>query len=332
MSRLWAATVLLCCAAGCGQEQARPVRVWAYDGLRPLVMRWETAFQSEHPGVHFENAFHGAAAVPAGLYDGVADVAVLGREWWPVDNMAFHWVYHYAPFAVDVVAAAASAPRASFTPVVIVNAANPLRKISTAELDAVFGSLHKQVPANVRTWRELGVAGPLADRTVEPVGFGEDDSLGVFFRRQVLKGDYKPNPASLLLEGPRADEDIAARVAQDPNALGYTSATAAGREGRVKVIPVAGADGQALDPSSEAIANGRYPLSRRLSILANRKPGDRLLPPVEKFLLFVLSEEGQREVHADEGYLALPAGARESERKRVLADWTVAEANKGWKE
>ncbi len=332
MRRLWAAAMILYCVAAHAQEQVKQIRVWAYEGMGPLVMRWETAFQREHPGAHFENAFHGAAAVPAGLYDGVADIAVMGREWWPVDNMAFHWVYHYAPFSVDVVAAGATAPRASFTPVVIVNAANPLRKISTAELDAVFGSLHKQAPQNVRTWGELGVAGAMTAKSIEPVGFGEDDSLGVFFRKQVLKGDYKPNPASVLLEGSRADEKIAARVARDDSALGYTSGTAAAREHGVRVIPVAGAGGEPLEATPEAIADSSYPLSRRLSILTNRKPGDRLVEPVEEFLLFVLSDEGQREIHAEEGYLALPVGARDRERKRILGDWTTAEANKGWKE
>ena len=332
MRRLCAAAVLLWCAATHAQEQVKPVRVWAYDGMRPLVMRWESAFKREHPGAHFENTFHGAAAVPAGLYDGVADIAVMGREWWPVDNMAFHWVYQYAPFAVDIVAGGATAPRASFTPVVIVNAANPLQKISIAELDAVFGSLHKQAPGNVRTWGELGVAGPLSATTIEPVGFGEDDSLGVFFRKQVLKGDYKPNPASVLLDGPRADEEITGRVARDAGALGYTSGTAAARERGVKVIPVAGAEGEALEASSEAISDERYPLSRRLSIFTNRKPGDRLVEPVEEFLLFVLSDDGQREVRAEEGYLTLPAEARDRERKRILGDWTAAEAKKGWKE
>lgn len=332
MRRWWAAAMLMCCAAAPAQEPVKPIRVWAYEGMRPLVMRWESAFERGHAGVHFENTFHGAAAISAGLYDGVADIAVMGREWWPVDNMAFHWVYQYAPFAVDVVAAGATAPRASFTPVVIVNAANPMQKISIAELDAAFGSLHKQAPGNVRTWGELGVKGSWAGKAVEPVGFGEDDSLGVFFRKQVLKGDYKPNPASVLLEGPRADEEIAARVARDVNALGYTSGTAAAQERGVKVIPVVGAEGDVIDASAEVIADGSYPLSRRLSILTNRKPGGRLVEPVEEFLLFVLSDDGQREVHEDEGYLALPEGARDRERKRVVGEWTTAEANKGWKE
>lgn len=332
MRRLWAGAVILSCMPAHAQEQGKQIRVWAYEGMRPLVMRWETAFQREHTGAHFENTFHGAAAVPAGLYDGVADIAVMGREWWPVDNMAFHWVYQYAPFAVNVVSASATAPRASFTPVVIVNATNPLRKISTAELDAVFGSLHKQARQNIRTWGELGVAGAMTAKSIEPVGFGENDPLAVFFRKQVLKGDYKPNPASVLLEGSRADEEIAARVARDDNALGYTSGSAAGRQHGVRVIPVAGPEGEPLDPRPEAIADSSYPLSRRLSILTNRKPGHRVVQPVEEFLMFVLSDQAQHEIHAEEGYLALPADERDRERKRILADWTRAESNKGWKE
>jgi phosphate transport system substrate-binding protein len=295
-------------------------------------LRWETAYQHGHPDVRFENVFHGAAAVPAGLYDGVADIAVLGREWWPVDNMAFHWVYKYAPFGVEVVASSTTAPRPSYTPVVIVNRRNPLREISIAQLDAIFGCQHKAAPANLRTWRDLGIEGNMAEKEIAPVGFGEDDPLGVFFRKQVLKGDYKPNPKSVLLEGPRADEAIAKRVARDENAIGYTSGRAAARERGVKAISLVDVQGAAVDASAETIAQGSYPLARGLSMYVDRKPEERLPKDVEGFLVFALSDAGQREIHAEEGFVPLPEGEREREGERVTGEWTSAQASKGWKE
>jgi phosphate transport system substrate-binding protein len=300
--------------------------------MQPLVQRWEAAYEREHPGVRFANAFHGAAAVPAGLYDGVADIAVMGREWWPVDNMAFHWVYRYAPFGVEVVATAATAPRPSYTPVVIVNRANPLREISMAQLDAVFGCQHKAAAANVRVWGELGMVGPMAAKKIEPVGFGEDDPLGVFFRKQVLKGDYKPNPASVLIQGAHSDEEIAERVATDVNAIGYTSGMAAERVHGVKAIPVSDGQSAAVSASAESIAQGTYPLARGLSVYVNRKPEERLAKNLEGFVLFVLSDAGQRELRADEGWIALPADERRRESERISGEWTTAQATKGWKE
>ena len=311
--------------------EAKTIRVWGYDGMRPVMLRWEAAFERTHPGVHFTNTFHGAAAAPAGLYDGVADIAVLGREWWPVDNMAFHWVFQYAPFGAEVVASSPTAPRPSFTPVVIVNAANPLQQISVAQLDAVFGSQHLAVPTNARVWRDLGVAGELSEKLIEPVGFGPDDSLGVFFRKRVLHNDYKPNPASVLLQGPAADEELARRVARDRNAMGYTSGEAAARERGVRTIAVVDAQGNAVQPSDPSISSGAYPLSRTLSLYLNRKPGERLPKELEEFLEFVVSDDGQKLV-AGEGFLPLSDKARHTHAARITGEWTTEARNAEWKE
>ena len=324
--------VVFAAASASAQNDApRPIRVWGYDGMRPVMQRWEAGFERTHPGVHFANTFHGAAAAPAGLYDGIADIAVLGREWWPVDNMAFHWVFQYAPFGVNVVATGTRAPAPSFTPVVIVNIANPIRQISLEQLDAVFGAQHLAAPANVRVWRELGVGGELADQAIEPVGFGEDEPLGVFFRKRVLHNDYKPNPASALIETHYAGKDIAQRVARDRNALGYTSGGAASMPG-VKVIPVVDAKGEPVQATAESIGGGEYPLTRTLALYVNRKPGERLPKDIEEFLEFVLSDSGQKLVTGNEGFVPLSPAARHKQAARITGDWTTAARNPEWKE
>lgn len=325
------ALITLFAIAGTAWAQTpAPIRVWSFDGMKPVVLRWEGDYTRQHPDAQFTNAWHGAAAVPAGLYDGVADIAVLGREWWPVDNMAFHWVYQYAPFAVAVAAASSHAPRPSFTPVIIVNAANPLRLITLAQLDAVFGTQHRRAPGNARTWGDLGLSGEWAHRAIVPAGYGEDDALSVFFRRRVLEEDYKPNPESLLVQGPDADRAIAARVAKDPGAIGYTSGVAADIPG-VKAIPVSGSD-RALAADENNIESDAYPLSRNVSLVLNRRPGERLPVEVEGFVLFVLSEQGQAAVRGNEGYLPLSEPRRQKALERVNGDWTTEATSKEWKQ
>lgn len=298
--------------------------------MKPVMLRWEGDYSRQHPGVQFKNVWHGAAAVPAGLYDGVADIAVLGREWWPVDNMAFHWVYQYAPFGIEVASASSHAPRPSFTPVVIVNAANPLQSITLEQLDAVFGAQHRRAPGNARTWGDLGLSGEWAQRAIVPAGYDEDDALSVFFRKRVLEEDYKPNPDSVLMEGPDADRLIAARVAQDTGAIGYTSGDAAALHG-LKVIPIAESDG-AVTADDKNIEGGSYPLSRSVSLYVNRKPGERLPAAIEGFALFVLSEQGQAAVSGNEGYLPLSESRRKKALERVTADWTTEATSKEWKQ
>src|SRR5207302_5220086 len=66
---------------------AHVIRVWGYSGISSQMLQWENGYQAHHPEVRFHNEFHGAAAVMAGLYDGVGDVALMGREIWPVETM-----------------------------------------------------------------------------------------------------------------------------------------------------------------------------------------------------------------------------------------------------
>lgn len=322
--------LLLAIRCTASAQAPTPIRVWGFEGMKPVMLRWEGEYKRQHLGVQFTNVWHGAAAVPAGLYDGVADIAVLGREWWPVDNMAFHWVYQYAPFGIEVASASSRAPRPSFTPVVIVNAANPLQSITLAQLDAVFAAQHRRAPGNARTWGDLGLSGEWAQRAIVPAGYGEDDALGVFFRKRVLEEDYKPNPEAVLIQGPDADQRIATRVAQDPGAIGYTSGDAADLHG-IKVIPVAGGDG-AVWANDKNIETNAYPLSRNVSLYVNRKPGEHLPAEIEGFVLFMLSEQGQSAVHGVEGYLPLSESRRKEALERVTGDWTTEATSKEWKQ
>jgi ABC-type phosphate transport system substrate-binding protein len=100
----------------------------------------------------------------------------------------------------------------------------------------------------------------------------------------------------------------------------------------VKVIPLLDAQGTAVDASIEAIASGSYPLTRGLSMYVNRKPEERLPKDVEGFLVFALSNAGQREIHSEEGFVPMPEGERARETEKLTGEWTKAQASKGWKE
>ena len=192
------------CVSGQQQMVASPadahlIRVWGYSGLSSQLLRWESAYRKIHPEVRFENQLHSPATVMAGLYNGVADIALMGREIWPVETMAYRWVFQQPAFGVAVATAGLNGPGQSFTPVIIVNAKNPITSISLSQLDAIYGSEHRAAPANIRTWGELGLTGKWASQPIHVYGFGPEDALGVFFRHDVLRSDFKPNPSSHLL-------------------------------------------------------------------------------------------------------------------------------------
>jgi phosphate transport system substrate-binding protein len=279
--------------------------LWGYDGLSAQLLRWEGEYRELHPEVRFENQMHGAAAVMAGLNNGVADVVLMGREIWPVETMAYQWVYQHPAFGVIVATAGVHAPGQLFTPVIIVNAKNPVDSISLSQLDAIYGSDHRAAPANIRTWGELGVKGDWADKPINAYGFGGEDALGAFFRHDVLRSDFKPNPDSHLLSdrdggSVPAARRIAQAVAADPYAIGYASLP----QGlTTKVLPVGAPS--SVPPSDDALSNHEYALTRSVWLYFRRIPGKPLDPKVDGFVRFLLSPKAQALVHPSDQLLPL---------------------------
>ena len=319
------AAVCIACAAIYTQAQpASPgppatqiVRVWAFDGLSAQLLRWESEYSALHPEVRFDNQLHGAAAVMAGLYDGVADVALMGREIWPVETMAYQWVYQQQPFGVIVATAGLHAPGQLFTPVVIVNAKNPLASISLSQLDAIYGSEHRFAPANIRTWGDLGLTGPWADKPIHPYGFGGEDALGVFFRHDVLRSDFKPNPASHLLSDHddatvSAPQRIAQAVAADPYAIGYTSMPS-GSVTKALLL----ASPSPVQATDDALSDHRYALTRSVWLYFHRTPAKPLDPKVDNFVRFLLTPQAQALVRPADQLLPLTPDLQQKQIEKL---------------
>lgn len=309
------AALLACACAASGQAApaTHVIRVWGYNGLQEQLLRWESDYRALHPDITFDNHLHGAAAVMAGLYDGVADVAVMGREIWPVETMAYQWVYQQQPFGVAVATTGFDAPGESFTPAVLVNKENPIANITASQLDAIYGSEHRNAPANARTWGDLGLTGEWADKPIHAYGFGGEDALGVYFRHDVLKMDFKPNPESRLLSdrdgsGKSATERIAQAVAGDRYAIGYA-----------RLQPGAGTKALTLDgvaPDEATVASHRYEFARMVWIYFRRMPDKPLDPAVDAFVRYLLSEHAQALVGPKDKWLPLtPALARKQVEK-----------------
>lgn len=286
---------------------AHVIRVWAYEGFSKQLLRWEAAYRSKHPEIQFKNELHGAASIMAGLYNGVADIALMGREIWPVDTMAYQWVYQERPFGVMVATAGLNGPGQAFTPVVIVNAGNPLKSISLSQLDAVYGSEHRAAPENIRRWGELGLRGTWASQPIHAYGFGAEDALGVFFRHDVLLSDFKPNPESHLFSDrdgnpvPAATRIIQA-IAADPYAIGYTSLP---QSTSVKILPIV--KDSPIEAAEEKLLSHQYPLTRSISLYFHRESDKPVEPKLDGFIHFLLSAEAQNMIRSDEGLLPLSA-------------------------
>ena len=66
---------------------AAVIRVWGADHLQALVRRWKLELSKSQPRVYVEGRLTGSDVAMAGLYTGLADLAVLGRECTAVDHV-----------------------------------------------------------------------------------------------------------------------------------------------------------------------------------------------------------------------------------------------------
>src|ERR1700733_5388968 len=119
--------------------QQTPIRIWGHgalghDYIESLVVKWEAGFRKLHPEVQFDNELHGTASAIGALYTGTGDIAIMGREIWPVAVEAFTDMRPSPPLGVDVVTGSLDIRNKDFALVVFVNRANPLAHLSLSQL------------------------------------------------------------------------------------------------------------------------------------------------------------------------------------------------------
>ena len=304
--------------------QQTPIRIWGHgalghDYIESLVIKWETGFRKTHPGVQFDNELHGTASAIGSLYTGTGDIAIMGREIWPVEVEAFEDVRHYPPLGIDVVTGSLDIRNKDFALVVFVNRANPLAHLSLQQIAKIFGA--EQKPA--ARWGELGLTGDWAARPIHLYGFEIHRGFGYYLEQRVMNGSAKWNPALVDLgdlkkaDGSLTDagQRIVDAIGADPDAIGYSSLLYKNPE--VRPVPIGSARGPFLLPTHETISNHSYALTRSITAYIDRPPGKPADQRVEAFLRYVLSPEGQQAVTADGGYTALTPALAKTEAAKL---------------
>jgi phosphate transport system substrate-binding protein len=301
-----------------------PIRIWGHgalghDYIESLVIKWEAGFRNTHPEVQFDNELHGTASAIGSLYTGTGDIAIMGREIWPVEVEAFENVHHYPPLGIDVVTGSLDIRNKDFALVVFVNRANPLAHLSLPQIAKLFGAEQKP-PA---TWGELGLNGDWAARPVHLFGFEIHRGFGYYLEQRVMNGSTKWNPALVELgdfnkpDGSLLDagQRIADAIGADPDAVGYSSLLY--KNADIRAVPLGPAGGPFLLPTHETIADHTYALTRSITAYIDREPGKPADPRVDAFLRYVLSPEGQQAVIEDGGYTALPPSVAKAEAAKL---------------
>lgn len=298
------------------------VRVMGNNHMEALVGLWEAGFRRVQPQVVFENKYLGTANAIAGLYLETADIALMGREILPIEDVAYRKAFPSGPLAVPVATASFNVPLETFAFAIFVNRSNPLEKITLRQLDAIFGCERKLGgPKAIRTWGDLGLSGEWANRPIQLHGYEIPTGLGYFFQQKVLGGSHKWNcdvheyanenaPDGKLLAN--AGDRIVKAVEHEPGAMGFAGFGHV--TSGVKALALSEDDGPYVPLERRTVENRSYPLTRTVYMFVNRQPST---PLVGEFLRYILSGSGQADVARQNIYLPLPAELVKKERAKL---------------
>jgi phosphate transport system substrate-binding protein len=265
------------------------LRVWGSPQMSGVLRLWEKGFRKHHPEIRFHDELHSTASGIAGLYTGVADMALMGREIWPIETLAFQSVFPWKPMEVEVATGSYDVPKATFALVVYVHKSNPLSQLTLDELAAIFG-------------RPLD-GGALPLRTWHTYSFDYDNDKSVFFRRRVFGDRYRWDSGTREFSGADAGQLILDALARDPLGIAVSNPHYANSD--VRPLALAESGKEAVKAGIETVRNRTYPLTRAVYIYVNRDPKKPLDARLVQFLRYVLSAEGQEDVVRDGTYLPL---------------------------
>lgn len=306
----------------------------------PLAEWWAEEFRKWHPDVKFDFQLRSSQHAISSLIYGASDISPLGRAITNAEQLAFQREFNYQP--LGVIAVTGSQTLSGWNPAVAVyvHKRNPLSKLSMEQLDRIFGaqrtggwpklewdtSMARGADKNIRTWGQLGVDGPLADKPIRVFGYTLKYNFPDEMHYKVFKGAFKWNEAleeyankstadgRLYLAGEQMMDDLN----KTPDAIAYITGGLGSIATNVKVLPISlSPDGPAVYPTIENVQNRSYPLAGEVFFFMNRKPGTPLDPKVREFMRYVLSRQGQAQVMRDGKYLPLTAALAEQGRSAL---------------
>lgn len=306
------------------------IRLWGHGSfsrpfMRLLVARWARGFARYHPEITIREETYGTSSAIPALAFGSGDLAILGEEILPEAVDTFRRLKSYEPFGVEIATGSVDVRNFDYAQMFFVHRDNPLREITLAQLDAIFGAEHRRgAPANIRNWGQLGLTGEWADRPITPYGWKTDDSFGFFLEQTLLAGSHRWNNALRQFghiyrpDGTIYDHGQQAldALAQDRYGIAVSNIRYAGSD--VKPLAVAESAGSPyVEADVRTLIDRSYPLTRIIPAFLDRVPGQPVEPKVREFLRYILSREGQQDIVDDGRYLPLNPDAAAKEREKL---------------
>ena len=260
------------------------------DTLNNLMTFWAEGFKKAYPNVNIQIEGKGSATAPPALIEGTSQIGPMSRPMKNEEIDAFEKKFGYKPTEIKVAIDALA---------VFVHKDNPIKGLSLAQVDGIFGSTLKRGGKDIKTWGDVGQL----DRSSSAISlYGRNSASGTygFFKEHALqKGDFKPT----VKEQPGSSA-VVQGVASDTNGIGYSGIGYI--TSGVRALPLAEKGANFVEPTYENCLSGDYPMARFLYVYVNKKPGAGLDKLTAAFIKFVASKQGQ-DIVVKDGYFPLPA-------------------------
>lgn len=239
------------------------ITVKGSDTMVILSQKWAEVYMQKNPGTTIQVTGGGSGVGIAALINGSTDIANSSRPMKAaeVDKLK----QRYNTLGIEI-------PCAKDGLSVYLNKANGVSELTVRQIGDIFAG-------KITNWKQVGGV----DAGIRLYGRESSSGTFVFFKDNVVKGDY--SPSCQTLPGTAA---IVNAVKKDKFAIGYGGAAYA--EG-VKDCKVKKDDkSPAYAPNAETIKSKQYPITRYLYMYLKSRPTGE----TKEFIDWILSPEGQK--------------------------------------
>lgn len=235
-----------------------------------LVQQLAEAYMEKYDDAVLSVTGGGSGTGVAALINGRVDVANVSRTM-SDSELAQAEENNVEPFRIVIAMDGLS---------VVVHEDNPIGELTVDEIGSIF-------KGEITNWSDLGGA----DMEISLYGRQSNSGTFVYFRANVLKGDYSPRKRQM-----NSNAQIVESIKTDRGGIGYVGVGYAVEEGEIvqglSILNVAlDENSPAVSPlNPENVQTGLYPIARPLNQYFNGRPEGALL----NFILFQIGEEGQK--------------------------------------
>ena len=260
------------------------------DTLANMMTLWAEDFQRIYPNVNIQIQASGSSTAPPALIESTAQFGPMSRRMRQSEKAAFERQFGYPPTEIRVAIDALG---------IFVHQDNPRKGLNFSQLDAIFSvTLRCGSVKPINRWQDLGVNSSWSKHRIQLFGRNSvSGTYGYFKKNALCNGDFKVN----VNEQP-GSASVVQGVSASLNGIGYSGVGY--HMSGVQLLPITREGTNYIEPSTDNIISGQYPLARFLYIYINKPPTAKLQPLETEFIRYMLSLEGQKRVEQD-GYIAL---------------------------